>query len=81
MKLKEAPDKYEIQVGDTITADARFLNITHKWIVHRVTKNYAFVKYNEKAEGKFPRVYGWAFKPYPKDTWNTTDYKVLIEDK
>ena len=81
MKLKEAPKDYELQVGDIIKSKSRFMNISNEWTVHRVTKMYAFIMYNEKAEGKFPRKYTTFFKPFPKDTWSTTDYTVLIEDK
>ncbi len=80
MKLKEAPENYEIQIGDTIKADHGWCVNTYK--VSRVTPKYAFIPYNDKAEGKFKRVYRkWGYYPLPRPKWPTTKYTVLIEDK
>lgn len=80
MKLKQAPDKYEIQVGDTIRIDTRLSVKDYK--VSCVTKTYAFIKYNDRAEGKFKRIYSmYIFKSLPHQKLDTNSYTVLIEDK
>lgn len=80
MKLKEAPHNYEIQVGNIIEVDSKIFK-KRQYEVHRVTAKYAFVKWNDKSQGKFPRTYNWAFQPYPKVSYPMVDYTVLIEDK
>lgn len=76
MKYASVEDGHEIQIGDLITADGGFGKSKH--LVHRVTKKYAFVKYNDVAEGKFPRVYdSFWFCSLPKQKWQTTTYKVF----
>lgn len=75
--MKVANKGYEIQVGDVIKSSGL---TTHLFKVHRVTKKFAFVRYNEIAEGKFPRIYGYAFEPYPRQKWNMTNYEILIKE-
>lgn len=48
-KMQKAEYGYEIQVGDVITCERG--GIKHRWTVHRVTKKYAFILYNDTAEG------------------------------
>lgn len=67
-------ENYQIKVGDHIVSRHSFGG--SNWKVHRVTKLYAFVWYNDVAEGKFPRKYGWCFMPLPRAKWNTTSYEV-----
>ncbi len=70
----EAEQGYEIQVGDKILIKS-FVS-TSVYTVRRVTAKYSFVKYNEHAEGRFPRTYSWGFQSLPKERWNMTEYKV-----
>ena len=65
----------DIRVGDMIIS-----NWNSKLIVHRITKCYAFVKYNEIAEGKFPIIYGNNFHPIPRSKgYSTVSYRVFRE--
>jgi hypothetical protein len=75
--MKRAPDGYLIQVGDVIRAEHALG--TSNFRVHRVTKNYAFVRFNEIAEGKFPRQYGFGFGRRPREIWQTTNYIVFCQ--
>lgn len=77
--MKKAPEGHCINVGDIIVAKHSFGN--NKWEVKRVTPKYAFVMYNDTAEGKFPRIFDFGFQSFPKDNWNTTDYTVYINEK
>ena len=72
--MKKVQDGHELKVGDVIISKHAFGG--SKWAVHRVTKKYAFVWYNDIAEGKFPRVLEFNFQPLPRQQWNTTDYEV-----
>lgn len=79
--MKPAPERHFIQVGDVIQIDTG-LGVPTNYKVHRVTKHYAFVKWNEKAEGKFPRIYNsFNFCVLPRPKWNTTKYQVLIKEQ
>ncbi len=73
--MNEAKYGYLIQVGDIIKSIGPMAS--NEWKVHRVTPKFAYVKYNDIAEGKFPRVYGFAFQSLPKQQWRTTSYKVF----
>jgi hypothetical protein len=73
MRVKKLPDGAQIEVGDRILHDASLGKSWHT--VHRVTPKFAFVKYNDVAEGKYPRLlsyFGWG--PRPKILWDTTQY-------
>jgi hypothetical protein len=65
---------YELQVGDIIVAKHAFGNNRHTVI--RVTKRYAFVKYNDVAEGKYPRIFDFHFDSLPRQKWSTTRYSI-----
>jgi len=72
---KVTNSNYEIKVGDIITADSSFGR--NKYVVHRLSKKYSYVKFNDVAEGKFPRIYNrFGFARLPRDKWNTTVYTV-----
>ena len=73
MKVRKLKNGDAIQVGDKIRLE-HALGI--RWeTVHRVTAKYAFVKYNDIAEGKYRREYNdFGFSPIPRDTWKTTNY-------
>jgi len=78
--MKQALDKHLIQVGDIILVDTRLGKPTN-YEVHRVTKHYCFVKWNDRVEGKFPRIYNSLhFCVLPRPKWNTTRYQVLIKE-
>lgn len=47
---------YQIQVGDKIKFESGCFG-EQTFTVHRVTKCFAFVRYNDVAEGKFRREY------------------------
>jgi len=75
MKVRKLEDGEPIEVGDRIRIE-NYLGVSWQ-AIHRVTKHYAFVKWNERAEGKFKRIYkqfGFDIIPYQK--WNTTRYSV-----
>lgn len=77
--MKKATDGYEIKVGDIIKTEHVFGKKTYS--VHRVTKKYAFVKYNDVAEGKFPRIYdSFWFSSLPRQAYNTTKYSLFINE-
>lgn len=67
-------DGYELQIGDTIVSKHTFGNNKHTVI--RVTKKYAFVKYNDVAEGKYPRVFNMYFEALPRSRWGTILYSI-----
>jgi hypothetical protein len=77
--MKHAEDNHEIQVGDIINIDTG-LGVPSNYEVHRVTKNYAFIKWSERTEGKFPRIYGFGFCIVPRPKFNTVRYKVYIKE-
>lgn len=65
---------YELQIGDIIVAKHAFGNNRH--IIHRVTPKYAFVRYNDVCEGKYPRVFDLHFDFLPRPKWGTTKYSI-----
>lgn len=65
---------YELQVGDIIIAKHAFGNNKH--VITRVTPKYAFVQYNDVAEGKYPRIFDTNFTFLPRPKWNTTHYSI-----
>lgn len=69
-------DGYELKVGDKILINNRLTKPT-AYTVHRVTKNYAFVMWNDIAEGKFPRVVDWRFQSLPRHQFNMNTYEVI----
>jgi len=79
MKYNEAPDKYVLNVGDTILRKGPLDNGFKAYVVSRVTPKFAFIKYNDVAEAKFPRTYSrFHFKSLPEGKWCTTQFKVGI---
>jgi hypothetical protein len=78
--MKKAEYGYKIQVGNII-------EINNGWgpklnyEVHRVTLKYAYVKWNDTAEGKFPRIFKhYGFQPLPREKYHTTGYTVYIKE-
>lgn len=73
MKVRKLKDGDLIEVGDRIKVET---NLGVQWeTVHRVTAKYAFVRYNERAEGKYRREYqDFGFSPRPRQTWLTNRY-------
>ncbi len=74
MKVKAIAEGSELRVGDYVKHDTAY---RVAWFqIHRVTKKYAFVKYNETAEGKFPIVYQrLSFRPLPREKWDANNYQ------
>jgi hypothetical protein len=64
-----------LQVGDIIHATHPTFGLKRHH-VHRVTKCYAFVKWNDLAEGKFPIQYNYRFESFPREQYCQTRYKV-----
>lgn len=64
----------ELQIGDVIVSKTGFG--TQRRSVHRVTKKYAFVKYNDVAEGKYPRKYDMYFESLPRHQYSMVSYNV-----
>jgi hypothetical protein len=73
MKVRKIKDGVMLEVGDRIQCDTSF---GVKWeTIHRVTKRFAFVRYNDVAEGKYKREYqDFGFCPLPRQQWRTTQY-------
>ena len=72
--MTESLNDYALQVGDVIVSNhPQRLN---RYVVHRVTNKYAFVKYNDVAEGKFPRVVDHRFQSLPRQQWSQTTYYI-----
>lgn len=71
--LRKLKDGDAIQVGDRIKVETA---LGTQWeIVQRVTDKFAFVRYNERAEGKYRREYdGFWFAPLPRQKWSTNQY-------
>lgn len=74
MKAYPLKEGAELQVGDYVKHDTPY---RVAWFpIHRVTAKYAFAKYNDTAEGKFPRVYqSSTFTTLPRQIWSTNDFK------
>ena len=73
MKVRKLKDGDLIEVGDLIKVET---DLGTRWdTVHRVSKKYAFVLYNEHAEGKYRRAYSdFGFRPIPRQTWLPNKY-------
>jgi hypothetical protein len=80
MKFIRAGEGYEIRVGDYILIKSMLDKGYRSFRVHRVTAKFAFCKYNDVAEGKFPRVFTrYGFHPSPRtEKFQTTEYVVGI---
>ena len=79
MKCIEAEDGYVIKVGDTVLRKGPLDAGYHVYKVHRVTDKFAFIRYNDVAEGKLPRIYSrFSFHSLPRQKWSQTDYKVVF---
>lgn len=75
MKYTKLKDNEKIQIGDVIIHKTAFGKGVY--VVHRLTKKYAWVKYNDVAEGKYPIIFNhFDFHSLPRDTWDTTVYTV-----
>ena len=83
MKFTRAPYGHEIQVGDYILRQGMLDNGYRPYRVHRVTPKFAFIRYNEKSEGKFHRIFTESgFREVPcHDKFPTTRYIVGFEKK
>ena len=73
MKVRKIVEGDLIEVGDRIKVDTA---LGTQWQeVTRVTAKYAFVRYNDVAEGKYKRRYdGFGFQPIPRQQWITNQY-------
>ena len=77
MKYREAEEGHQINIGDVIVNENSFGKTSYT--VERTTKCFAFVRYNEVAEGKFPREYrSFGFRSLPRKMWSTSRYRVLV---
>jgi hypothetical protein len=64
-----------IEVGDVIKSCNALCKNTYE--VHRVTEKFCFIKFNEKAEGKFSRIYtDLMFSILPRERFSMTTYTV-----
>ena len=74
MRVRKLKDGDMIEVGDRIKCE--HLGWGTKWdTIHRVTPKFAFVKYNDVAEGKYKRMYrDFGFEPLPRTKWRQTSY-------
>lgn len=73
--MDKAEYGHELNVGDIIEV-SEIIGQGTRYKVHRVTKKYAFVMWNEVGEGKFPRTYMPGFRYLPKDKWNNTTFTI-----
>jgi hypothetical protein len=75
MRVRKLADGATVEVGDRIRS-SQYSDLHVSWLtVHRVTPKFAFVKYNDVSEGKFPRkANGFRFHSLPRGTWSTTEY-------
>ncbi len=74
MPYKKLIDDEVLEIGDLITHQHAFGKNT--WEVFKVTPKFAFVHYNERALGKYPRTFSFRFSSLPRIKWDTTDYTV-----
>lgn len=64
-----------VEVGDVIVGTHMLGHNRHK--VHRVTKRFAVVWFNDTTEGRYPRVFSdYGFQSLPRDRYCTTRYRV-----
>ena len=73
MMLRKLREGEQIEFNDRIKVETA---LGVQWqTVTRVTRKFAFVRYNEHAEGKFPREYNsFGFCSLPKPKWSTNQY-------
>ena len=74
MKVRKLKDGDLIEVGDRIKVE--HMGFGTQWeTVERVTPKFAFVRYNENAEGQYKRTYeDFGFCPKGSGKWRTTYY-------
>ena len=73
--VRKLSDGELIAVGDRIKEEHRGIGGTQWKTVSRVTPKFAFVKYNDVAEGKYWREYrDFGFAPLPYQKWRMTSY-------
>lgn len=78
MTYEQLTDGETLEVGDVIKHESALGNRRYK--IHRVTAKYAFIKYNDVAEGKYHRVITWAGPRRAKRLqWDTTRYTAWRE--
>ena len=74
MKYEKLKDGEQLQVGYILVHITAFGN--QKYKVYILTKKYAWVKYNDVAEGKFPLIYSdFGFTSLPKQHYETSTWK------
>ena len=82
-KLRKLNDHETVEIGDIIETDTRGFGVRN-YTIYRVTKTMAFVKYNDVADGKFPRVYvSFGYSSIPRPEWPTniyTVYRKIVEN-
>ena len=73
MRVRKLKNGESLSVGDMVKCKHQLCT---RWeTVHRVTKSFAFVRYNDVAEGKYKREYNdFGFGPIPRQTWKQTVY-------
>lgn len=72
--MNDTNSGYELGIDDVIVCKHPLGN--RRYTVSRVTPKFAFVNYNEVAEGKFPRVFDERFEALPRQTWSRTEYSI-----
>ena len=74
MRVRKLKNGEMLDIGDRIKVEHPVFGT--RWeTVHRVTKSFAFVRYNDVAEGKYKREYNdFGFGPIPRQTWKQTVY-------
>jgi hypothetical protein len=66
-----------IDVGDTIRC-TMYGGLVWTKRVHRVTKTFVFIRFNEVAEGKFKRVFkSFGFRQIPAEKLDNRHYTIL----
>lgn len=73
--MTKAEYGHVLNVGDIIEV-SEICGQGTRYKVHRVTKKYALIMWNEVGEGKFPRIYNIGFGYLPKDKWRTTTFTI-----
>ena len=77
--MKKIEEGQQIEVGDLIQMK-NYAGVKN-WRVHRVTKKFAFVRWNDVSEGKFRRTVHPGFQPLPFTRWLTAKYSVYRHTK
>lgn len=71
---------YQIQVGDKIKFESGCFG-EQTFTVHRATKCFAFVRYNDVAEGKFRREYrSFGFAPIGHNHYSRTRFILIPKE-